>query len=505
MKKPLHRLLIRQLKRQNFKIEDNSTPTEINSLAESISNTYSHYESSMKLIERAMEISNLELAEANIKLIEESKNQKLLIKSLKESIKDISVSEKEIDEDNLINISKILKSEIKGRKKVEKDLKKAQILAEDSLKTKEIFLANMSHEIRTPLNAILGMTWLLSKTKLDHKQKKYKEVLRTASENLLSIINDILDISKITSGKLKKESIDFNIDVLLDKLFKTNQFKAEEKGIELIFKKDLKVNSFLKGDKNKLNQILINLVNNAIKFTSNGTVKVTVKLIETKLNSDLIEFCVIDSGTGISKKNIKLIFKSFSQEDASINRKYGGSGLGLTISKELVAALGGSLKVESEKNVGSQFSFIIELENCSDIKPAKKSKLGARKVKKDLTGCSILIVEDDEFNRVFLTSILEDWNVNLGIAENGKEAIDRLKNENFDIVLMDMHMPVMDGLTATREIRNTLKLDVPVIALTADVIFAKEKCFEVGMNDYISKPLNPNSLYNLIESYMINQ
>jgi len=499
--KTLHRLLVRQLKKNQVNIENPSE--ELISLAESISSSYEHYESSKNLIERAMEISNLELEQVNIKLIEESKTQKLLIESLKESIKDISIDGNEIENDDILQISQILKLEIQKRKAVEENLKEAQKLAEESLKSKELFLANMSHEIRTPLNAILGMVWLLSRTNLNSKQKEYKEVLKTSTENLLVIINNILDISKIESGKLITEKVDFNLDKLLAKLIKTVDFKAEQKSIELLLVKDPKIQTFFNGDSNKLNQILVNLVGNAIKFTSKGSVIISLKLKEVKPFSDIIEFSVKDSGLGISKSNLQNIFLSFSQEDASINRKYGGTGLGLTISKELVHALGGEIKVKSKKDKGSKFSFVIELLHSKPKKITKKTEVLFPKPKKDLNGCAVLIVEDDIHNRILLESILEDWNVTIGIAENGLEAIEKLKSESFDIVLMDMHMPQMDGLTATKEIRTTLKLDIPIIALTADVFQGEDKCFAVGMNNYISKPFSPNALYKLLEKYIL--
>ncbi len=499
--KNLHSLFVRQLKRNKVNFE-NATE-EFISLAESISESYEHYESSRILIERSMEISNLELAEANIKLVEESKTQKLIIKSLKGSIKDISLDGNEIENDDILQISQILKSEIKKRKIVEDNLKEAQKIAEESLKSKELFLANMSHEIRTPLNAILGMVWLLSNTDLNSKQLEYKDVLKTSTENLLVIINDILDLSKISSGKLTTEKIDFNLDILLSKFIKTVAFKSEQKGIDLVLEKDPKIQKLLKGDPNKINQILVNLVGNAIKFTKEGSVVISLKLKESKPFSDLIEFSVKDSGTGISKKYLKNIFKSFSQEDASISRKYGGTGLGLTITKELVNALGGEIKVKSKKKKGAKFSFIIELLHSESEKITQKVEEQSLNIKKDLKGCSILIAEDDIYNKIYLESITEEWNVTIEIVENGLEAIEKLKLENFDIVLMDMHMPQMDGLTATKEIRNTLGLDIPIIALTADVIQGKDKCYEAGMNDYISKPFNPNDLYKLLEKYVL--
>lgn len=495
-----HRLLERQLKRHKVKIE--SSTSNLFFLIESISKSYEHYEDSRVLVERAMEISNEELSEANTKLLQESNRQKLLIKKLKESIKDISVDKKEVDNNDILQIMQVLESEIRKRKILEKNLKKAKKIAEDSLKSKELFLANMSHEIRTPLNAILGMSWLMSKSGLTPRQKEHQEVIKSSAKNLLVIINDILDVSKISSGKFTLENINFNLDKLLNHLIKIMSFSAHKKGIKLVLKKDSNIQTFLKGDPTRLNQILLNLVGNAIKFTKKGVVKVIVNLVESKPFSDVIEFSVLDTGMGISDKNLKNIFWSFSQEDTSISRKYGGTGLGLTISKEFVKAFGGEIKVKSKKNKGSQFSFVIELEHISLEGNTKKIEKKIKKSKKDLSDYSILVVEDDEFNLLFLVSVLEAWSTKVEVAKNGFEAIEKLNSDNFDIILMDMHMPKMDGITATKEIRETLRLKTPIIALTADVIQTEKKCIDAGMNDFISKPFNPDVLYRIIKKHI---
>jgi signal transduction histidine kinase/CheY-like chemotaxis protein len=500
--KPINHLLERQFRRNNVDLE--TLPEELKSLIYSISDSYEHYESSHKLINRAMEISNLELEEANIKLVAESRTQKLLIENLKESVRDISLDGKEIDDDDLIQISKILKTEIKKRKTLEKELLQAQKVAEESLKFKDIFLANMSHEIRTPLNAILGMTWLLSKTDLDEKQKEYKDVLRSASKNLLAIVNDILDLSIIESGKYRTKLIDFNLNKLLNEIINTNSYAANDKGIDLVFESSLDSTKNYSSDPKILNQILLNLISNAIKFTEKGFVKIIVNLMEARPNSDILEFSVIDSGKGIDDANLEKIFNSFYQEDDSIKRKYGGSGLGLTISKELIEFLGGEIIVKSKKNEGTEFSFIIELMRCTSKTNIKSPVLlKQKKSKPNLKGYSILIVEDDEYNIIFLTSILEKCHVNIEKAYNGIEAIEKLKLKEFDLILMDMHMPKMDGISATKNIRSVLKLKTPIIALTADVMQPKEKYIEVGMQDYISKPLKPEKLYELLEDYIL--
>lgn len=495
----LHRLLERQLKR--FKVDIVSNSSDLYLFAKSISKSYAHYEDSRLLVERAMEISNLELEEANNKLIKDSSNQKLLIERLKETIKDVSVDGKEVNNNDILQVLRVLESEIKNRKKLEEDLEKARKHAEESLKSKELFLANMSHEIRTPLNAILGMSWLMSKSGLSTNQREYQDVIKSSAKNLLVIINDILDISKLTSGKLTLEKITFDLNELLDHLIKSMAFKANEKDIDLLLEIDSDIQNRLKGDPTRLNQILSNLVGNSIKFTKKGSVKVVVKLKESKQKSDIIEFSIIDTGVGISDENIQNIFNSFSQEDPSVSRKFGGTGLGLTISKEIVEAFGSKIVVSSEKNKGSQFSFTLELGYATPILKAQKNRV---KISKDLSETSILVVEDDEFNLLFLVAVLEGWNANVCVAKNGLEALGKLKGDNFDLILMDMHMPIMDGLTAANEIRKSMSINTPIIALTADVIKSKEKCFEAGMNDFVSKPFNPDELYPMIKKYVSN-
>ena len=392
-----HRLLERQLNKHlvDFDLKNE----KLLAFLKAINNSYKHYESSRVLIERAMEISNLELEQANKKLLKESEIQNQLIERLKKSINAVSIDGKQVENNDLFQITEILNSEIVGRKRLESKLDESRIIAENALKSKERFLANMSHEIRTPLNAILGMSWLLANTKLNENQKEYQDVIKVSAQNLLIVINDILDLSKITSGKFELEYIDFNLFELVENLIKTVSYKASEKGIDLTFKKDDSIKSFVTGDPTRLNQVLLNLVSNAIKFTNKGSVELYLKQIESGKKFTTIKFIVTDTGIGISEPKIKEVFNSFSQEDSSISRKYGGTGLGLTISKELVESFSSKLEVKSTKGVGSEFSFQVKFQtaktNDKDIKTIKEEK-----VDYNLDGYKILIVEDNEFNRL---------------------------------------------------------------------------------------------------------
>lgn len=615
----IHRLVKRQFKKCFGDMENVSK--QLSSFMEAISSSYKHYESDRILIERTMEMSSAELTESNKKLVEESKKHQLLFKSLKESIKDISVDDTEVDNDDLLRIADTLKTEISKRKnaeqeialreekyrniienmelgmietdlegkiintydtfcsmlgytkdeilgkhtsdllydnsnkqlikiqndkrsdgsfgvhevqlmhkngekvwmivsaaqildpagdiygsveihfdithrkKIEADLVQARELAERSLKSKDLFLANMSHEIRTPMNAIIGMSRLMEDTPLTNDQIDYQKAIQSSSEGLLVIINDILDMSKISAGKFTVEEIDFELDPLLDHLVKSLSFRADEKDIYLRIHKHPSINRFLKGDPTRLNQVLVNLTGNAIKFTQKGGVDIKIDLIESLEGKDIVEFAVQDSGIGIEEDRLHKIFDSFTQEDVSTSRRFGGTGLGLTISRELVKAFGGDLSVASVKNEGSTFSFILEMEHGEIIQKQEKSK----DTDKDLSSMSILLVEDNEINRFLATTVLTRWNAKVDTAVNGLEAIEKVNQTNYNIILMDMQMPEMDGIEATQEIRNTLKLDLPIIALTANAIKGeKEKCLEAGMDGYVSKPFSPDELYEKI-------
>ena len=372
--------------------------------------------------------------------------------------------------------------------------------AERSREEKQKFLAYTSHEIRTPLNAVVGMIELLKKTPLNEGQERYVNTIKSSSDNILIIVNDILDLTKIDSGKIDFEEIDFMLTELVDEIVYMLRVKAEAKGIQLkaIFDKELPV--VITGDPLRLSQILLNLVNNAIKFTEQGEVTVRVNLLRETDKRARIGITVADTGIGIRKEKLSSVFNRFEQEDTDTTRKYGGAGLGLSITKQLVELQGGSISVRSKWGEGSTFSVrlqfdksdqqtLINTDGSADVIPAE-----------ELGDFSLLLVDDNQLNRTILFDLLKDWNPRLKIemAEDGKSAVRMVQGKDYDVVLMDIQMPRMNGYQASRFIRDQLphpKSRVPIIAMTAHALSGiSDKIHEAGMNDYISKPINTASL-----------
>lgn len=371
--------------------------------------------------------------------------------------------------------------------------------AEASEKAKHQFLANMSHEIRTPMNAIKGMTDILIRRTPRTEQVEYLDGIRQSTDSLLVIIDDILDISKIEAGKIELESIPFSMKELFSHVHTIMQFKAEEKGLELRAQipKELPL---LSGDPNRLRQVLINLVGNAIKFTTQGVVTMSVQPILLDEEKSELQFTVSDTGVGIDPDRIEKIFKSFEQAYTDTSRKYGGTGLGLSISKKLVELHGGSMWVESEKGKGSQFHFniVYPLATAEEMSP-EEAAIPFEKLARSLQGIRILLVEDNNFNAIVAEEELEDSipDVQVDVAENGAIAVEKMKSTNYDIILMDVQMPVMNGFEATAKIKamSPQKTVPPIIAMTANVMKEEvDKCYEAGMDEFIGKPFDTAEL-----------
>ena len=373
--------------------------------------------------------------------------------------------------------------------------------AEASEKAKHQFLANMSHEIRTPMNAIKGMTDILIRRNPNEDQKEYLDGIKQSSDSLLVIINDILDISKIEAGKVELENEPFSVNELVNNVHTIMQFKAEEKGLELL--KDIPVeNLTVQGDATRLRQILINLIGNAIKFTEKGLVTTTIKSdkVDDKLN---LHFTVSDTGIGIDDDHADKIFKSFEQAYSDTSRKFGGTGLGLSISKKLVELQNGKIWVESEKGKGSRFHFTIAYVMAAEKIENAKAETTNTNITAALKGINILLVEDNQFNAVVAQEELEDAieEVKVELAENGAIAVEKLRSSHFDIILMDVQMPTMNGYEATKAIRalDNEKANTPIIAMTANVLKEEvELCQQAGMNDFIGKPFDTGELIQKI-------
>ncbi|MFN8430933.1 MAG: ATP-binding protein [Spirosomataceae bacterium] len=391
-------------------------------------------------------------------------------------------------------------TDITERKDFELKLTEAKEKAEEAGRIKQEFMAVISHEIHTPLNAIVGMTNLIQKTVLTPQQTDYVHTLSVSSENLRGIINGILDFAKIESGKLSLQNVPFNLKKILNNIVDSNQFRAEEKGLGLFLKFDERADLPLMGDPIRISQILLNLISNAIKFTEKGHIQLEVRLITRMRNAMVLDISVTDTGKGIAPDKMDKVFDSFTQEDSSISRKYGGTGLGLSISKELVALMGGDLKVKSQLGVGSTFNFVLGFPISETVMEEQETDQSAEK---KLAGKQILLVEDNPMNQFFARKLLEGWGIYVDIAENGKIGYEKSSSKFYDAILMDIQMPEMDGITATKLIRAENK-SIPIIALTALTIEEEVAKFKgVGMNDYILKPFEPQNLLKVLLKYLL--
>jgi len=373
----------------------------------------------------------------------------------------------------------------------------------DALSIKENFLANMSHEIRTPLNSILGFTNLLKRQNHKEESAEFIDSIQKSGENLLTIINDILDLSKIEAGMMRIVKNPFSINGLLQSIGTMFNESAKEKRLELLISIDPSIPDTLIGDATRLTQILVNLIGNALKFCERGQIEVKVFTRYTDKAAIHVGFKVADTGIGIEKEKLASIFERFNQAKDSITRTYGGTGLGLTIVKNLVLLQGGEIEVTSEIQKGTEFYFFIpyvvpENQPTLFIQPnrAEIKEL----IRHDL---NVLVVDDNVMNQSLMKHLLLQWDISFVIVSNGQEAIKELERNNYHLVLMDIQMPVMDGYSATQHIRSVLKLDIPIIAMTAHAMAGeREKCLANGLNEYISKPVDEQDLFNLITRFV---
>jgi len=375
----------------------------------------------------------------------------------------------------------------------------------EALNIKENFLANMSHEIRTPLNSILGFTALAQRQKLDTKSAHYVNCIHIAGENLLAIINDILDIAKIEAGMMRIVNKPFSIREVLYSIEVMFSERVRLKGLGYLTEINEDVPDLLIGDSTRLTQILVNLLGNALKFSERGALRIRVGIKNLNGDEIVIECKVSDNGIGIERKKLDEIFGRFSQADDSITRSYGGTGLGLSIVRDLLALQNGGISVESSPKAGTEFTFFIPYTIAQgehkqrppvnipvqDLVPVKKAH--------------ILVVDDNEMNQDLMANILSYWGFTYSVASNGNEAIAILQNETFDLVLMDIQMPEMDGYSTTSYVREVMKSEIPIVAMTAHAMLGeREKCIALGMHDYVSKPIDEHALFALIQKFTSN-
>lgn len=375
---------------------------------------------------------------------------------------------------------------------------KATKIAQEAVKAKQQFLSNMSHEIRTPMNAIIGFTKVVLKTELTTKQKEYLKAIKVSGDAMIVLINDILDLAKVDSGKLSFEATPFKIKASISAMLHLFELKIQEKNLNLIREYDDSIPDVVVGDPMRLHQIILNLVSNAVKFTNEGDIKMSTTLVSQNDEKVTIRFSVSDTGIGIAKTKLNKIFENFQQASSGTSRIYGGTGLGLAIVKQLVRAQGGVISVESEIGKYSTFSFTLSFLKTTEDALALEEMI---EWDDEIKNISVLVVEDIPLNQLLMKTMLDEFGFSCDIAGNGKIAIEKLEQSPYDIILMDLQMPVMNGFEATEHIREKLNLTIPIMALTADVTAVDiQKCSDAGMNDYLGKPVDDKLLYSKIIS-----
>ena len=409
---------------------------------------------------------------------------------------------------------KTLYGDVTAQKRISAELTEAKNkaetatqIAEDAMKAKQQFLSNMSHEIRTPMNAIIGFTKVLSKTNLSEKQKEYLHAIKVSGDSLIVLINDILDLAKVDAGQMTFEQTPFKMETSILAMLHLFETKIQEKNLELVTEYDNKIPEVLLGDHVRLHQIVLNLVSNAVKFTSKGKITVRVQMVIENDDQATIEFTVADTGIGIAENKIEMIFENFQQASNSTSKLFGGTGLGLAIAKQLVEGQNGEISVKSKIEEGSTFSFKLSfLKTKVEIIDQKSFREETGFAEAEIKNIKILVVEDMVLNQLLMKTLLDDFGFGYDIAGNGKIAIEKLAqranveaNNSYDIILMDLQMPEMNGFEATEYIRKKMNSKIPIIALTADVTTMDlEKCKSVGMDDYLSKPIDEQLLYSKI-------
>lgn len=496
----LHKLLTKQVKKY---LPPDQHDERLNEFLHVVNETYSTFEKEREFAEYLATLNDKHFAEINQKLKEESSQRKQSIEKLIKTIRSLDTNRglelPEEDTDNLLDVIDFLQEQIKNKAIIEQELRIAKEMAEKANRAKSEFLSMMSHEIRTPLNAIVGLTYLMQQEDCPPAFMDNLKTLQFSTDNLYFLINNILDFSKIEAGKVELESTPFDFKQLVSNIKRSNQVRAEEKNSRIRLMLDDDIPDSLIGDPLRISQILSNLVSNAVKFTANGSISIETALLNKTDSEASIRVSVSDTGIGIPKDKQQLIFERFTQANSATTRKFGGTGLGLVITKKLLELHGSKIELESEEGQGAKFSFTLKL---AIGEATKNINVLPEKVnEKTLDGVTVLLVEDYEINVKVAGKFLTRWKIQFDVAENGLIALEKYAAKKYDLILMDLQMPEMDGYTATARIRE-MDTTIPIIALTASATLNnQDRAFEVGMTDYVTKPFNPKELFIKIAKY----
>lgn len=497
-----HKLLNKQVKRI-LSAEAYQQDEKLQEFLLAVNETYNTFEKEREFAEYLAAVNDKHFAEVNQKLKEESFQRKESIVKLIKTIRTLDTNRglelPEEDTDNLLDIVSFLQEQIKNKAIIEQELRLAKEMAEKANQAKSEFLSMMSHEIRTPLNAVVGLTYLMQQEECPPAFMDNLKTLQFSTDNLYFLINNILDFSKIEAGKVELEATPFDFKQLVSNIKRSNQVRAEEKGNIIRLMLDDDIPDSLVGDPTRLSQIISNLVSNAVKFTSNGSITINTSLVVKTDKGAKIRVSITDTGIGIPKDKQEIIFERFTQANSATTRKFGGTGLGLVITKKLLELHDSKIELQSEEGVGSTFSFTLklaigEVQNNINVQPEKVNE-------KTLDGVTVLLVEDYEVNVKVAGKFLTRWKIQYDVAENGLIALEKYAAKKYDVILMDLQMPEMDGYTATARIREN-DTTIPIIALTASATLNnQDRAFEVGMTDYVTKPFNPKELFMKIAKY----
>ncbi|QDK79720.1 response regulator [Spirosoma sp. KCTC 42546] len=501
----LHKTLARQIHRHLT--EESLQDKNLQQFIQAVNESYQSFDRDKELLEHSALVNDREYTEINQKLKEEVSQRRQSVEKLIGAIELIEVPEgdaiADFDPNNLVGLVNFLQRQIEYRKTIEAELRQAKEVAENATQAKSDFLSMMSHEIRTPLNGIVGMTYLMLQEEVPPSMTENLKTLQFSIEHLQALINDILDFSKIEAGKVELEEITFDFRQLVSNIKRAQQAKAQEKGNRIRLMIDDDIPNALVGDSLRIGQVLTNLVSNAIKFTQQGTISIELALEHRTDDKASIYVSVQDTGIGIAPDKQEAIFTMFTQANSATTRKFGGTGLGLVITKKLLELYGSAIQVESQEGKGATFSFTLNLPISTTAAPIVSVTDAVDD--KTLKGLRVLLVEDYPVNVKVALKFLNKWGIEVDTAENGLVGVNKCRDTQFDLVLMDLQMPVMDGYTAAAEIRK-MNATIPIIALTASATFSnRDRAVLVGMDDYVTKPFNPKDLFNKIAKYSQRQ